>query len=327
MGETDRRLGFDPRQSTVIRRPTGNETGHGFWVGAPAVFYDRESELFYLTYRYHNHYEAEVSRCHSVRIAVSGDGVRFEDLKEFRKEEFDSSALTRASLVKMEDGSFLYLMAHDSPDETRWTPGMIAARKIEELEASNWQPLLPDGPASSLSLRDPYALSHAGVRHVLLVMERTVWPVPRDPGDPYRGATCVRSTGLADMGEGVRFEWKGEVLPVSRDGWDRTTRRVSSMHFDQETSQFLGYYDGGSVNNHEDRCGIVAGPDLSRLTSLSPHGPFLSAPWPYGSGALCCVDTVVARGKRYVYFETGMENGGHELRVAVQDVERAGNAA
>jgi hypothetical protein len=75
-------LRFNPAEGTVIIEPDGSE--RGYWAGAPGIFYDKEKELFYLTYRLHTHETYPntdiMKRGHIARIAISKNGVDFTDI-------------------------------------------------------------------------------------------------------------------------------------------------------------------------------------------------------------------------------------------------------
>ena len=316
-------LKFDPAKGKVIREPEGNE--RGYWVGAPGIFFDKEKELFYLTYRSHTHeYYPNTNimkRGHIARIATSKNGIDFTDIKEFRNEDFNSSSLGRACIIKGDDGMYRYFMCHDNPDETQWVIGVIEAPEIEEFDPKNWKPVFTSGKATKESLRDPYVFSHDGNYYLLVNIERIKWTASPDASyeEKYEGVTVKRSTGLATSSNGINFHWQGEVFAPLESGWDSDCRRITSII--DFGNKFVGFYDGGSgyENNHEDLCALVMGSEITDLKPVNPEIFLVKSPW--GTGSCRYVDVLRAKNKLHIYYECSREDESHDLRVVVREID------
>ena len=314
-------LKFNPAEGTVIIEPEGNE--RGYWAGAPGIFYDKEKELFYLTYRLHTHETYPntdiMKRGHIARIATSKNGVDFTDIMEFGNEDFNSSSLGRASIIKCTDGLYRYFMCHDNKDETQWVIGYIEAPEIEQFNPENWKAVFTTGHATEESLRDPYIFYQDGTYNLFVNIERITWSentVSDDYEEKYKGVTVKRSTGLATSSDGINFKWQGEVFMPPDTGWDSDCRRITSiLNFE---NKLVGYYDGraGYENNHEDFCALVIGSDVSDMEPIEPEEFLVKSPW--GTESCRYVDAVIVKDKLYIYSECSREDEAHELRVVVK---------
>jgi len=310
-------LKFNPADGMVLREP--EKAGRGYWVGSPGVFYDQEKELYYLTYRYHSHDTYQntniMKRGHIARIASSNNGAEFNDIKEFRNEDFHSSSLGRASLIKLKDGTFRYFMCHDNLDETQWVIGVLSAPQVAELKADSWQPLFTSGDAVKESLRDPYVFYQNNTYYLLVTIERIHWP-ENEGGDKYAGVTVKRSTGYATSTDGIHFDWKGEVFKPPQTGWDADCRRIASVL--PLKGQLVAFYDGisGSENNHEDVSALALGPRIDALAPIEPELFKIVSPW--GTGSCRFIDMIRVRDKFYFYYECSRPDESHELRVLIK---------
>ena len=88
---------FDPGEGTVIRTPPGE--GRGYWMGAPGATYDAGAKKFYLSYRLRRPRGVEPDRGAETRVAVSSDGVAFEDVWSGTKDLLETTSIERSALV------------------------------------------------------------------------------------------------------------------------------------------------------------------------------------------------------------------------------------
>jgi len=257
---------------------------------------------------------------HVARIDISKDGVNFTNLMEFRNEDFNSSSLSRAAIIKCEDGMYRYYMCHDNQEESQWILGYLEGAEIEKFHPNSWKPVFTSGPAMKESLRDPYVFYHNGTYNLLMNIEKIFWQNPDsdDYDEKYAGVTVKRSTGLAISQDGVTFEWKGEILSPAKGEWDADCRRIGSVHIFGDN--LAAFYDGsaGYENNHEDFCALAIGSDITDLKVVEPEKFLVKSPW--GTGSSRYVDAVVVEDKIYIYFECSREDESHDLRVVVKDL-------
>jgi len=312
---------FDPEKGKVIVEPEGNE--RGYWAGAPGIYYDEGTKIFYLTYRLHTHETYPdtkiMKRGHIARIASSLNGIDFTTIKEFRNEDFGASSLGRASIVKCSDGMYRYFMCHDNLEESQWTIGMIESPAIEDLNALNLKPVFTSGSATQESLRDPYTFFHDGIYYLLVTIEKINWGNQADSSDyekKYQGVTVKRSTGLATSSDGVNFKWIGEVFKLPATGWDSDCRRITSVKVCG--NKFVAYYDGSSgyENNHEDFCALAIGEKMTDLNPVDPNTFLIKSP--YGTGSCRFADVANVKSNTFIYYECSREDDSHDLRVVIK---------
>lgn len=77
---------FDPTTGIVVLAPEKSEPG--YWVGCAGVLHD--GDRFWLTYRQRRPRGAEAERGWRCAVAVSSDGVTFEDVWSVHKDELGS---------------------------------------------------------------------------------------------------------------------------------------------------------------------------------------------------------------------------------------------
>ncbi|MBE3584109.1 MAG: hypothetical protein IMX01_08350 [Limnochordaceae bacterium] len=119
-------------------------------------------------------------------------------------------------------------------------------------------------------------------------------------------------TGLAVSTDGVHFQWKGDILSPSEQGWDCYAARIASVLY--VPPFFTAFYDGSAsvAQNYEERTGLAMGTDLRHLERVTVDGPILvSANAP---GTLRYIDALPFRDEIY-YYEYVRADGSHELRL------------
>jgi len=132
-------------------------------------------------------------------------------------------------------------------------------------------------------------------------------------GDVYATGLTRSHSGLAMSDDGVRWEWKGDVLSPGA-GWDAYCARLSCAW--KVGGGWVGLYDGSASveENYEERTGLARSSDGLVFESVSKEGPVLTSP--HGSGSLRYLDVAEVEGWRYFYYEYCLADGSHELRVS-----------
>ncbi len=316
-----RRLGgccpvFDPAQSEVVRSPVGQ--GPGYWVGAPGAFYDPETRRFWLTYRVR---EPRPVRGGITRIAVSDDGRRFDDVAEFRKEQFDSDSIERCALQKGFDGVWRWYVSYVDPATSQWRIDLVEADRPEAIDPAARRPVFTTGMLPGIDgVKDPwlfvlgrlyYMISSIGLS---VDVDAAETAKKHATGDIFNTGLTISSTGLAVSADGVDFTWLG-VTDTTRGPWDRYCFRVNSLLYTPPV--FTAFYDGSAdvQENYEEKCGLAQSLDLRSYQRISTNGPAITVP--HGSTSVRYVDALPVREKVFFYFEQVRPDGSHELRVAV----------
>lgn len=307
---------FDPRRGVTVLEPPGS--GSGYWVGAPSILYDaREAGgTFYLYYRLRK--PRGEGRGYMCRVARSADGVEFETVWEATREQFDSPSVERAALLRTPQGRIrLYLSLVDGADG-KWKVEVMEADQPGDLRPGDRRRVLDPDVVGVAGVKDPYIVLVGGLYWALL----SYAPLPgggEEPalhatGDAYATGKTTSHTGLATSGDGLTFDWLGDVFSPVPGRWDAYAARIGTVV--PAGVGFLAFYDGGASveENYEEKCGLAVTFDLRNFYRISVAAPFLTSP--HGSGSLRYLDAVVVGEEVRCYYEYARADGSHELRMS-----------
>jgi hypothetical protein len=141
---------FDPADSVLIREPERSEPG--FWVGCASVLVD--GDRTWLTYRERRPRGAAPERGWRCAIAVSRDGLRFDDVWEIHKDELESPSMERFDLTRTGDGYELFLSYVD-PADGRWRIDTVTATRPEDFDVATRRPALTAESTATEGVKDP----------------------------------------------------------------------------------------------------------------------------------------------------------------------------
>jgi len=303
---------FDPADSVVVREPERPEPG--YWVGCPSVLVD--GELTWLTYRERRPRGAAADRGWRCAVAVSRDGVGFEDVWEVHKDELDSPSMERFDLTRTEDGYELHLSYVD-PIDLRWRIDAVTAERPDRFDVVARLPVLTADSTATEGVKDPVVVAVGGEVRLFASYAAAgpaVDAAAHATADIYNTGATTHPTGLATRGR-TGFMWQGEALPVGAPGsWDAYQARLGAIVAVE--GGFVGFYDGSASRdeNYEERLGIATSPDGRSWQRASTSRAWLIGPAP--SGSIRYVDVVVRDGRRWFYYEISRADGAHELRLA-----------
>jgi hypothetical protein len=312
---------FNPSEGWVVRQPPGE--GKGNWAGAPSAFYDREEGRFFLSYRLRK--PLSEGRGYLTCVAESKDGKEFNDIWAGKAAEFDSPSIERSSLIKTPEGRYRLYVSFVDGGDNRWRIDLLEADHPSRFDPGRRQPVLRPDDVDSEGVKDPYVILIGGMYYLYVPYgpKSTVSPGKtaedlHGTGNVFTTAWVDHPTGLAVSADGVRFEWKGDVIRPG-DGWDRNVARLACVVYIPPV--FTAFYDGrtGKGDIYEDRTGVAMGLTPDRFESLSRKEPVLWSPW--GTGSLRYMD-IVPRGNCFCYFyEQCRPDGAHELRGNLVEIE------
>jgi hypothetical protein len=169
-------------------------------------------------------------------------------------------------------------------------------------------------------VKDPWVMNVNGLYYMLISYAMTLEDLDESQreemhasADIYKTGLTLSSSALAVSGDGLTFDWQGDVFAPRPGGWDAYAARLGCLVPVQEG--WVGYYDGGASveENYEERTGLVQTWDLRHFYRVSTTGPSLVSP--EGSGCLRYIDAVVFADVIYFYYEYAREDGSHELRL------------
>ncbi len=314
--------GFDPNAGTVVRQPPGE--GKGYWAGAPGVYFDSESEMFYLSYRLRRPRGVEPDRGAETKIARSKDGVEFEDIWTGQKETLNSTSIERCALTRLPDGKWALYVSYVDPADGRWRTDIVEADTPDSFDLAECQPILTAADINAEGVKDPFVFQIAGLYHMILSYATadpdTTSGELHGTHDAYNTGLIKSRTGLATSDDGRLWHWEGEIFGPSRSGWDKYCARMGTVW--QQDSVWLALYDGSAdvSENYEERCGLAFSFDLRTFHRVTRIGPLMEQP--HAEGALRYFDVLQTSNATHFYYETARPDGSHDLRVFVQKETR-----
>jgi hypothetical protein len=303
---------FDPADSLVIREPERAE--RGYWVGCPSVLVD--GERTWLTYRERRPRGAAPERGWRCAIAVSRDGVRFEDVWEVRKDDLETPSMERFDLIRTDAGYELFLSFVD-PADGRWRIDAVSAASPDAFDVATRRPVLTADSTGTEGVKDPVLVGLGGAIHLFAssaARSPTVDESAHATADVFNTGATTHPTGVA-VRDGEDWTWQGEALSVGAVGaWDGYQARLGAIV--AVDGGLIGLYDGSAshAENYEERLGIATSADGRAWRRLTASQPWLTGPGP--SGSIRYADVVVRDGAWWTYFEVTRPDGAHELRLA-----------
>jgi hypothetical protein len=178
--------------------------------------------------------------------------------------------------------------------------------RVELLEAPSPEAFVPTGRRVVMPGDAHVAMKDPVIRHDERGWRAWVCCHPLD--DP--NATDRMWTEFATSEDGIDWTLDGPALQPSPDRWDQRGTRVTSII--ERGDRVVAFYDGraSGAENWEERTGVATG--RGRHLEVAGDAPVAEAPGAYRALRYLCV---VDDGDRTaVYYETGCDDGSHELR-------------
>ena len=302
--------GFDPASGTPVMAPERNESG--YWVGCPTILHD--GRQFWLTYRRRRPRGVEAERGWLCAVAVSQDGIRFEDVWQVHKDALSTTSMERFCLFRR-SGGFQLFLSYVDPQDNRWRIDMVEAEEPARFEIGRAVPVLSAASTGTEGVKDPYVMQIGPVTYLFASFAEARAGLSSDAhetADIYNVGATTHPTGLATSLDGRSFRWQGSVLEVG-ESWDRYQARLNSIV--PVPGGFVGFYDGSASHheNYEERCGIAVSNDLFRWRRLSVDQPWIVSS--QGTGSVRYVDAMLLDGEWWIYYEMSRADGAHELRL------------
>jgi hypothetical protein len=271
-----------------------DERGPGHWVGAPSVLV--RDGVHYLAYRRRR--PVDDGRGGDVIVArVAADGALTE-LCRIDKAAMDAESLERPALVVDPAGRWRLYLSCATTGTRHWRVELLEAGAPDEFVTSGHRVVMPGDV--HVAMKDP----------VVLLDDRgwRAWICCHPLDDP--DATDRMWTEFATSDDGIDWALRGPALQPSPGRWDQRGTRVTSVIERPDT--VVAFYDGraNAAENWEERTGVAVG-SPGELAVIG-DAPVAEAPGAYRALRYACV---VDDGDRTaVYYETGCDDGSHELR-------------
>jgi hypothetical protein len=268
--------------------------GPGFWTGAPsAVWHDGS---IYIAYRVRQ--PIALGRGQGVVIAVSRDGVHFENLMHISKDEMNAESLERPSLAVCENGRWRLYLSCATRGTKHWRVEMIEANNPAQFKASSTRVVMPGDDL--WGVKDTVIRRGKGVWHCWATFH------PLDiPGEEDRMVSKY-----ATSTDGIVWKWHGTALTGRPGKWDQRGARITAVQFAGE--HIIAFYDGraSSQENYDERTGVAFGDDPAHLVSTGDEPIAQSA----DGKALRYLDILaLPDGSHRLYYELARSDGTHDL--------------
>ena len=301
-------LRFDPAAGAVVRTPDGE--GYGYWAGGHKVSY--QDGVFALFYRRRS--PLERGRGGACAVALSEDGIHFDDVWTATKEDLASTSIEVGHALRAGDRWRLYVSYEFAPTG-EWRIDLIEADAPERFRAQDRRTVLHPRDFGIPWIKDPVVmLLEEGPTRILAEAPARIGPTA---DGPVVRAAPQGATVLADSADGRYFPTIEYVFeaPASETWHGRRARINSVFPWD---GGVVATFDGGrtSYDNYEEWAGLAAGPDVHRLERLETGGPWVRSP----HGCVRYVYALPVEGRMHFYYEYTRADLSHDLRVAVVDL-------
>jgi hypothetical protein len=314
-------VALDPEAAEVVMAPEA--PGAGYWVGAPSVLWHGGRVL--LTYRRRRPRGMAPDRGYRAAVAISTDGLHFEDVAVLEKGRLGTTSIERTALVPpLRAGEpWTWLVSYVDPADGRWRIDALRAERLEDLPSGQREPVLTAADIGGEGVKDPVVVGRGpdGTLWLLVSCAAAVRAPGRSPTaeelhgthDAYNTGLVRCFTGLASSVDGRHWRWHGACLEPGT-GWDRYQARLGCAV--PVGPGWVGLYDGSASveENYEERLGVAWSPDLVHWRSLTPDGPAVVSRG--ASGSVRYADVLPAGAELWVYFECSRPDGAHDLRRA-----------
>ena len=298
---------FDPQTGHIVREPTGK--GYGYWVGGHKVFYDQTSEQFVIFYRERT--PLETGRGGRCAVAVSSDGLTFEEVWTADKEAFAASSIEVGHPIRSLEGDWRLYISYEVAGAGYWRVDLLRGESLASLDVQGRRTVFQPGDFGLRSLKDPVVYLRDGrwwvyiagpARERLLRKDRRVSASPLD------------ATLLGRSDDGLYFpelEWVFEA--PGTDTWHGRRARINSVI--SRDNGWLAFYDGGRTfyDTYEEWCGLAWSDDGVRFERLEQHQPWVRSPY----GCVRYVFALERPSEIYFYYEYTRADGSHDLRASV----------
>jgi hypothetical protein len=286
------------RRAHVVVAPTDRQPGS--WAGGPSALHI--GGRFYLAYRLRR--PIGQGRGYRNVVAVSDDGLHFEEIARVERAQFGAESLERPALVVTADGRWRLYVSCATENSKHWRVDVLEAASPAELATATPQTVLAG--STDIAVKDPVIIWDSGQWHLWASVH------PLESWDDADRMT----TDYATSPDGLDWTWHGTVLAGRSGEWDSRGVRVSSVLVSGD--DLVASYDGRATaeQNWEELTGVASATrePSGRFGALSAvAGPPLRSP--SGLGGLRYVSAVpLADGTTRIYYEATCADGAHELR-------------
>ena len=298
---------FDPQTGHVVREPTVE--GYGYWVGGHKVYFDQTSEQFVIFYRERT--PLETGRGGRCAVAVSSDGLTFEEVWTADKEAFAASSIEVGHPIRSLEGDWRLYISYEVAGAGYWRVDLLRGESLASLDVQGRRTVFQPGDFGLRSLKDPVVYLRDG-RWWGYIAGPARERLPRK--DRRVSASPLDATLLGRSDDGLYFpelEWVFEA--PGTDTWHGRRARINSVI--SRDNGWLAFYDGGRTfyDTYEEWCGLAWSDDGVRFERMEQHQPWVRSPY----GCVRYVFALERPSEIYFYYEYTRADGSHDLRASV----------
>ena len=278
------------------------DRGPGNWAGAPHAILD--DGVYWLSYRVRRATGPERAQTRGVEtvVARSVDGERFATVARIERDGFETDSFERPCLVRRPQGGWRLYVCCATPESKHWWIEAIDADDPSGLPTGERTVVFPGSDA--LAVKDPIVeVNAAGAWRAWICCHPLT-----EPGEEDR-----MTTAYATSGDGLSWDWQGEVLRPTPGTWDQRGARMTTV---VSSEPLVVLYDGRATaeDNWFEQTGIARG--RGGALAADPDGP--AARSPHSDGGLRYASAVpLPDGRTRFYFEAAAPDGAHDLWTSV----------
>ncbi len=310
---------FNPEEGDVIAEPPGS--GYGYWAGAPSAMYDQSSGRFYVYYRVRH--PLTMGRGGECRIAMSGDGKKYETIWSAQKDAFGANSIEKGALLLDPSGKWRFYLSYEvgkgyDRNPPTWKVDLMEADSPEKFNPLETRPVL-DAPMYGFSfVKDPTVIVVGGE---YLVYTSVGIPQQNEPADE-EGVVRTRGRGWSALHrsyDGINFPNAQIVMRPRQTGWDAFNVRITSVFYLPPV--WCAFYDGAThrADSYDEFSGLAVSNDLVNFRPVSVQGPWIKSA--HASGSIRYMDALVVDSTIHYFYEYARADKAHELRHSAVNME------
>lgn len=308
MSDIAETLRFDPDAGTVVRSAPGE--GYGNWVGGK-VWWEESTDQFVLFFRERR--PLELGRAGRCGVAVSRDGISFEEVWSATKEEFAANSIEEGHCVRSGDEWLLYV-SYEIQGTSTWRIDLLVSGELGGFDPQSRRTVLAPGDYGLPWIKDPYLVRRNDQWWLYAAVPSRVGPTV--DGDTVSAAP-LDATVVAVSDDGRYFPNIEYVFEApGDDSWHGRRARINSMI--EHDGRFVAFYDGGRTfyDNYEEKAGLALSEDGRSFERIATEGPWVGSQ----HGIVRYVCAVRREDEVFFYYEWTRPDGAHDLKVSVVDL-------
>ena len=244
-------------------------------------------------------------------MAVSSDGLTFEEVWTADKEAFAASSIEVGHPIRSLEGDWRLYISYEVAGAGYWRVDLLRGDSLASFDVQGRRTVFQPGDFGLRSLKDPVVYLRDG-RWWVYIAGPARERLPRKGSQVF--ASPLDATLLGRSDDGLYFpelEWVFEA--PGTDTWHGRRARINSVI--SRDNGWLAFYDGGRTfyDTYEEWCGLAWSDDGVRFERMEQHQPWVRSPY----GCVRYVFALERPSEIYFYYEYTRADGSHDLRASV----------